>query len=124
MRKLLILLMSLPILATAQLKTPNNYEDHAVAGALIGFTVHTIGYRILSEKTKLHPVWCKVIAGVASIAVSNYAGMAYENYSGGVYSKDDIKYTSYGGLAGTALGFAITFNSWPNRYKDKKLVEL
>ena len=116
--------MSIPIMASAQLKDPNRYGDHAMAGALVGITVHTIGFKILSEHTKIHPTWCKIISGVSAFAIASYAGMAYENNSGGVYSKNDIKYTSYGGLAGAALGFAITFNSYPSRYKDKKLVEL
>jgi hypothetical protein len=122
MKKLLIiLLIALSFNASSQSK--NNYEGHAMMGAVIGFGSQTFISTNLSKYTRIHPTWCKIIGTVSSIVITNSCAIGWEKYSGGVYNENDIKWTNYGGLFGTGAGVLLTWNMYPEWYVNEKEIK-
>jgi hypothetical protein len=97
--KLLVILMFIPVFATAQIR--NDYKMHFLTGAAVAPTV--LHLPSIQGQTKAE----RLLLCVAASSLVGVAGEAFDSVTGGSVEGNDILYTALGGLVSGALNIFV-----------------
>jgi hypothetical protein len=126
MKKLLIILLLIPIICNSQIK--QDKINHLAIGYLIGFAGNGLTYNLLANKTNIKPLNCKIMSFAISNGLGLLAGHIKEKYDSnneGFYNKKDFNFTGVGTLAGSLSITLIIGKSMPeNRIPIKDIYDL
>lgn len=116
MKKLIIILLLMPICLNAQIK--QDKINHFSAGFLISGIGNITTYELI-QNTDIKPFWTKAISFTVGAGLGVLAGHAKEKYdlrNGGYYSKMDLESTMYGSLTGSFTIRLVLWNSIPKSH--------
>lgn len=129
MKKLIIILLLIPICLNAQTKSTDIFgkeiQDDKINHFAISYIgsagITTLSYKLLCKKTNLHPILCKAIAGISGFGIMTGLGFIKEK-NDPFFNPYDMEANKLGALSGSFTIEIFLFKSITKKqlYKRNK----